>query len=60
MGRSDQKKAPIRWVGVLFAVVMTMLLTTLADLMITQVGLGNNLQLSAALRVDGPRYSRGC
>jgi hypothetical protein len=60
MSRSKQKsksgsrteRAPIRWVGVLFAVALNLLLVTLADLAVRQLGL--DVTPSVALRLFAP------
>lgn len=54
MEDSHIEKPPLRWVGVLFAVVVNLLLVTLADLAINQLGLVDNINLSVALRLIAP------
>ena len=54
MDRSQLEKPPLRWVGVLFAVVVNLLLVTLADLAINQLGLIDNINTSVALRLVAP------
>ncbi len=49
---SGAERTPIRWVGVLFAVALNVLLSTLADLAVRQLGL--DVTPSVAVRLLAP------
>lgn len=52
MSRSVEKKQALRWPGVLFAVAANLLLVTLADMLVTRLGLAVNT--SVVVRLAAP------
>lgn len=57
MSENNVERPPLRWAGVLFAVVVNILLVTLADLAIAQFDLSDNVGLSVVLRLLGPLFA---